>query len=80
MKTPTKTPNNERLPYELDPDFRKNPPEDKPFCCRCQKPITGNFKQVRVNWDNWTFIEDPNGTDKMGMDCFRKQVKLSKNE
>lgn len=61
--------------YHLDPDFRKNPPTDKPFCCRCQKPVTGNFKRVSVDWDTWRFHEDPEGKEIMGMDCFRKQTK-----
>ncbi len=44
----------------LEPDFRKTPPEDKPYCCRCQKPLKGEGVPITINWDTMRFVEGHN--------------------
>lgn len=61
--------------FELDPDFRKNPPKSGPFCVRCQKPIKDPAKAMRVtvDWDNW--LVQAGGAELMGADCWRAITK-----
>lgn len=54
--------------YNLDPDFRKDPDIERPFCCRCQKPLKETADKltgipVTVNWESWTVAEGHNQFD-----------------
>jgi hypothetical protein len=72
----------------LDPDFRKQTDADKPFCCRCQKPLKDSADEltgipVTVNWETWEVqrghnapMDYPNqrviGNELIGKDCAKK--------
>jgi len=59
------------MKYYIDPDFRKEPNTDKPFCCICQREIKdGNGVSVTVDWDNWTATEG--GKELIGPDCWKR--------
>lgn len=67
--------------YYLDPDYRKEPPKDVPFCIRCQKPIKNVLTAVRVKMvDDWrvyqcdekSVTKDDKGTLLIGPDCWKK--------
>lgn len=46
------SPAQRRETVELDPDYRRDPPKDgRPFCCRCQQPLRGARRAVRVVLD-----------------------------
>jgi hypothetical protein len=57
--------------FNLDPDFRKDVPEDAMYCVRCQKPIKNMSKAVHVtvNWNTWLVVEG--GEELIGADCWK---------
>ena len=63
------------MAYELDPDFRRDAPNGKPYCVRCQKAIADVNKaiHVTVDWDTWLVTEG--GTELMGRDCWKQITK-----
>ena len=58
--------------FYLDPDFRRDAPEEGPYCVRCQKRIADISKAVHVtvDWNTWMVTEG--GDDLMGHDCWAK--------
>ena len=63
--------------YYLDHDYRKDPPEGKPHCIRCQKAIKDPAKAVKVHMvDDWNVAEG--GDLLIGKDCWKKILKESK--
>ena len=61
----------EAMRYSLDPDFRRNAPEEGAYCVRCQKPIKGKSIKVSVDWDTWAVWQDDAGEHLMGPDCWK---------
>jgi len=61
--------------YYLDADYRKTPPKDTLYCCKCQKKVnlTSAFK-IELSLDYTMFRINPEGTHLIGADCL-KQVK-----
>lgn len=57
--------------YFLDPDFRREPPDEGAYCVRCQKPIHDPAKAIRVTVD-WERVRVKEGGDElMGRDCWK---------
>lgn len=56
--------------YNLDPDFRREPPDSGDYCVRCQKRIANRKKavSVTVHWPTWTVIAG--GDELIGSDCW----------
>lgn len=69
--------------YFLDPDNRKDPPSNGPYCCRCMKPLTvSGSLATGISWTSVTIHSvhpwvklDPLGRHLLGSDCWEKVKK-----
>lgn len=62
----------EKMPrkYQLNPDFRRDAPRDKPYCVRCQKAVDPNkARHVTVDWNTWEVTDG--GDELIGPDCWK---------
>lgn len=51
--------------YHLDPDFRRDPLDGKPYCICCRKQLLDSTEKltgiaVTVNWEAWLVTEGHN--------------------
>lgn len=59
--------------YQMDPDFRRDSPDGKPYCVCCQRGVDpAKAIRVTVDWDRWMVTEG--GDELMGKDCWKRMV------